>query len=266
MSNEPLKCWACGAEQAPDARFCSTCGKALGVEAEQTVPLAPVVAPPPVAAPPPPPVAAPPPAAPTPPPFTPPGAYGAPAPAYLPPPRKSPAPMIALVLALLALALVVAFGGAYLALRSATAKQEAQAKLEAASTQTTAPSAAGESTTGGEAKPSEEESQPAPDQVKLPAENEPLLPGKGAAVANADAAIDLVMKRADIQEWVKQVEAAQAEGKKRTVNVEVTEETDEAYVVHVYETVADEEPGHTATFGWYNVNKATGDITDANKP
>ncbi|EJS46380.1 hypothetical protein ICE_05206 [Bacillus cereus BAG1X1-2] len=34
----------------------------------------------------------------------------------------------------------------------------------------------------------------------------------------------------------------------------------EEYVIHVYQIVSDEEGGHTATYGWFNVNSNTGEI------
>ncbi|MFA2809159.1 hypothetical protein [Bacillus mycoides] len=34
----------------------------------------------------------------------------------------------------------------------------------------------------------------------------------------------------------------------------------EEYIIHVYEIVKDEEGGHTATYGWYNVNPHTGAV------
>ncbi|MCQ4085874.1 stalk domain-containing protein [Saccharibacillus sp. JS10] len=47
-----------------------------------------------------------------------------------------------------------------------------------------------------------------------------------------------------------------------SIYVEVDHMEDNNYVVHVYEVVMDdEETGHTATYGWYHVNKTTGKIT-----
>lgn len=34
----------------------------------------------------------------------------------------------------------------------------------------------------------------------------------------------------------------------------------EEYVIHVYQIVSDEEGGHTATYGWFNVNSNTGEV------
>ncbi|TKJ93938.1 hypothetical protein PaeCFBP13512_00075 [Paenibacillus sp. CFBP13512] len=45
---------------------------------------------------------------------------------------------------------------------------------------------------------------------------------------------------------------------------DVDHEEDDMYVVHVYEDVVDDEAtgeGHTSTYGWYYVNKNTGEIT-----
>ncbi|PYY28233.1 stalk domain-containing protein [Paenibacillus illinoisensis] len=46
--------------------------------------------------------------------------------------------------------------------------------------------------------------------------------------------------------------------------VEVDKEVDNQYVVHVYEIVIDDEEtgeGHTATYGWYYVDKSSGKIS-----
>lgn len=94
----------------------------------------------------------------------------------------------------------------------------------------------------------------------------PVVEASGGPVTSADQAIDVVMKRADIREWMKQIEAAQAAGKQRKACVDVTEEQADAYIVHVYESVEDEDPPHTATFGWYRVSKADGAISDVNTP
>jgi len=45
--------------------------------------------------------------------------------------------------------------------------------------------------------------------------------------------------------------------------VEVDAEDATTYTVHAYELVQDELGGHSATFGWYEVVKATGVIRSA---
>ena len=46
-------------------------------------------------------------------------------------------------------------------------------------------------------------------------------------------------------------------GKKVTFEVE---DGDDSWSVHVFEIVSDGESSHTATFGWYSVDKKTGEI------
>ena len=46
---------------------------------------------------------------------------------------------------------------------------------------------------------------------------------------------------------------------------EGTGEAEKEYVIHLYEFVIDEQEtgiGHTVTYGWYSVNKESGEITD----
>lgn len=94
----------------------------------------------------------------------------------------------------------------------------------------------------------------------------PAVAAGEEGVGSAEAATDLVMQQPEVQEWLALIEEAQAAGKQRRALVEVTEETATAYIVHVFESVEDEEPGHAATFGWYSVAKVDGAITDANPP
>lgn len=100
----------------------------------------------------------------------------------------------------------------------------------------------------------------------VPEEEAVATVAEGQGVASAQAATDLVMQQPEVQEWLGLIEEAQAEGKQRRALVEVAEETDTAYIVHVFESVEDEEPGHVATFGWYSVSKADGAISDGNPP
>jgi hypothetical protein len=46
-------------------------------------------------------------------------------------------------------------------------------------------------------------------------------------------------------------------GKKATFEVE---DGDDSWSVHVFEIVSDGDSSHTATFGWYSVDKITGEI------
>ena len=81
-------------------------------------------------------------------------------------------------------------------------------------------------------------------------------------IRTEEAAIKQVSSMPDIREWVKDVEAANKKGDQpRSARFEATEEG-KRFVVHVFEYVGTDEEGHTATLGWYNVDKATGGVTE----
>ncbi len=81
-------------------------------------------------------------------------------------------------------------------------------------------------------------------------------------IRTEEAAIKQVSSMPDIREWVKDVEAAGKKGDQpRSARFEATEEG-KRFVVHVFEYVGTDEEGHTATLGWYNVDKATGGVTE----
>jgi hypothetical protein len=98
---------------------------------------------------------------------------------------------------------------------------------------------------------------PQPGMAPVPQPSAPKEASPPAAVSAADA-VAAVKARPEVAEWLANV--TQAGGSPR---IEVDSEDAEAYTVHVFEVVAGEGdmPGHTATLGWYTVNKATGEVT-----
>ena len=82
-------------------------------------------------------------------------------------------------------------------------------------------------------------------------------------VSNGDQAAGLVVARSGVKAWVELIEQERAQGKKRTamLTVETIPGTGN-YLIHLFENVADDEPAHTATFGWYRVDKETGVVTN----
>lgn len=81
----------------------------------------------------------------------------------------------------------------------------------------------------------------------------------GAEPVSAEQALRLVSREPKVQAFAKRLKAA---GKKVHIELDPSEEHD--YVVHVYELVegTGDMPGHTATFGWYGVDRKTGKITE----
>ena len=45
-------------------------------------------------------------------------------------------------------------------------------------------------------------------------------------------------------------------------NIEVDSVEDRYYIVHVYDVITNDNESHTATTGWYKVNKYNGEIID----
>lgn len=79
------------------------------------------------------------------------------------------------------------------------------------------------------------------------------------SVTTANAAIDKVMSLPDIKEWVNHFTVSGRVSPRTGGKPAFTifSETKEAYVVKAYEDMSD----HTATFGFYTVDKATGTVT-----
>ena len=65
----------------------------------------------------------------------------------------------------------------------------------------------------------------------------------------------------DVRNWTRAVEASARRSRERHVARFQAHEEGRKYVVHVFEDVGDEDEGHTATFGWFEVDKATGRAT-----
>ncbi|HWQ22309.1 MAG TPA: hypothetical protein VN478_06250 [Clostridia bacterium] len=74
-------------------------------------------------------------------------------------------------------------------------------------------------------------------------------------VTSRDDAVARVTALPDVAAWIKLV---QTESPANRVVIEVDSEDAALYTVHVYELVQDDAGGHSATFGWYEVVKATG--------
>ena len=74
-------------------------------------------------------------------------------------------------------------------------------------------------------------------------------------VTSKDDAIARVTTLPDVADWIKLV---QTESPANRVVIDVDSEDAMTYTVHAYELVQDELGGHSATFGWYEVTKATG--------
>jgi hypothetical protein len=74
-------------------------------------------------------------------------------------------------------------------------------------------------------------------------------------VTSKDDAIARVTALPDVTAWIKLV---QTKSPANRIVVDVDSEDPTTYTVHAYELVQDEFGGHSATFGWYEVAKATG--------
>lgn len=67
-------------------------------------------------------------------------------------------------------------------------------------------------------------------------------------------ALALVKNLPEVQEYIN---VLQTSGKEATFEVE---DLDDDWNVHVFEIVQQEEASHTATFGWYQISKKTGEV------
>lgn len=74
-------------------------------------------------------------------------------------------------------------------------------------------------------------------------------------VASKGDAVARVTALPDVAAWIKLV---QTESPANRIVIDVDSEDVTTYTVHAYELVQDELGGHSATFGWYEVAKATG--------
>jgi len=82
-------------------------------------------------------------------------------------------------------------------------------------------------------------------------------PSLSGPVISQDDAIARVTTIPDVAAWIKLV---QTRSPANRVVIDVDSEGATIYTVHAYELVQDEQGGHTATFGWYEVTKATGAV------
>lgn len=80
-------------------------------------------------------------------------------------------------------------------------------------------------------------------------------------VTSEEEAIERVAALPDVRNWTRAVEASARRSRERHVARFQAHEEGRKYVVHVFEDVGDEDEGHTATFGWFEVDKATGRAT-----
>jgi len=74
-------------------------------------------------------------------------------------------------------------------------------------------------------------------------------------VTSRDDAIARVTALPDVAAWIRLVEA-RSPGNQVVIDIDSEDAT--TYTVHAYELVQDELGGHSATFGWYEVTRATG--------
>jgi hypothetical protein len=78
-----------------------------------------------------------------------------------------------------------------------------------------------------------------------------------AAPVSADEAIAKVKALPEVAEWIANVTKAGG-----SPHIDMDSEDAVAYTVHVYEVVKEEGdiPSHTATMGWFTVDKGTGEV------
>jgi len=81
-------------------------------------------------------------------------------------------------------------------------------------------------------------------------------------VTSPGQAEDLVAALPEIRAWIGLVEEAADLGEGSSAHIQLDSEEPDKYIVHVFEMVDDGDAGHTATYGWYEVDKDTGEIRD----
>jgi len=102
----------------------------------------------------------------------------------------------------------------------------------------------------------------APEEMKqmmqgaMPSMEGGASPPAGGEVT-AEQAVEKVRARPEVAQWEAVVTAAAG-----SPHIDVDSEDAVAYTVHVFEVVQGDAdmPGHTATMGWYTVDKATGEV------
>ena len=81
----------------------------------------------------------------------------------------------------------------------------------------------------------------------------------GAMSLTEQEALNLLIDLPEIADWMQRV---QQEAPMNQAQFEVVETTPEEYLIRAYEMVNNPgEPSHTATLGWYNINRQTGEIS-----
>ncbi|QHV00087.1 zinc ribbon domain-containing protein [Synechocystis sp. CACIAM 05] len=74
-------------------------------------------------------------------------------------------------------------------------------------------------------------------------------------------ALELLIAWPEIADWMQRV---QQEAPQNQTLLEIVETTPQQYLIRAYESVNNpREPDHTATFGWYNVDRQTGEVTQS---
>ncbi len=74
-----------------------------------------------------------------------------------------------------------------------------------------------------------------------------------------EEALDRLISWPEIADWSQQITQ---NAPLNQAQFEIVETTPEWYLIRAYETVNNPgEPGHTATFGWYTINRQTGEVT-----
>lgn len=260
MDSTPRVCPACGAENTPASRFCAACGQKLDIAQDQTMMLAPQPAAPPE----------PPPAAPAAPPPMPPAAV---LPPVTPPPPPAPAPPLdtarkpnyaPLIVILVLLFLIFAIVGALVAIKLLPGQTDKTKGIELpapANVQAEPPTTTPEPVEV-KAPPATEEVTPQPRPKPVKVASRPATEAAPGGVSSPDQALNRVRARSEVKEWLGLIEQAQRKGKQRKSVMQVDTEDDASYTVHVFESVEDDDPPHTATFAWYRVDKQTGQVTE----
>lgn len=215
-------CSHCGTKCPEEARFCGQCGVALG-------------------------------------------APGAPPPPVPPPSRAQVSPLLWAVLAVLGLLVALLAVQAALVGRSTLQQRErghvATAREQVAALEASQKAAA---TPPGPQIPVGDSTKPDQPPAAVPVDSVPVAEVKegvpAGPVADGDRAAGLVVAIPDVQAWAAEVARARAQGKRREALLTVERTPEGDYLVHVFENVQDDEPGHTATYGWYRVNAQTGAV------
>jgi len=99
-----------------------------------------------------------------------------------------------------------------------------------------------------------------PPPTMTPQQMQQMMPKAGPpqpAAVSGDEAIGKVKALPEVAEWIANVTKAGG-----SPHIDIDSEDAAAYTVHVYEVVKGEgdTPSHTATMGWFTVDKGTGEV------